>query len=170
MRARELVRGAGRYAASVALAVGILVLPGTSSPAAASTSPHIVREDVTGMVFLDPCTGEHITITDGTLQLLVEVNDDSAGGLHLVVHGNAQGVVATGETTGGMYRLAGDFWTEQNIAGDGFPLVVQLVEVHDVLSQGSGENFIVHLVSHLTINAAGVVTASVDSISAECRG
>jgi hypothetical protein len=169
MRAREL-RFAGRCATSVALAVGILVLLGVSSAAGASTSPQIVREDVVGMVFENPCTGERITITDGTLQVLVEVKGDSAGGLHIVVHGNAQGVVATGETTGDMYRLAGDFWTEQNIAGGGFPVVVQLVEVHDVLSQGSGENFIVHLLSHLTINADDVVTASVDSVSAECRG
>jgi hypothetical protein len=155
--------------ALTAVVAGILTLLATASPAAAGTSTQIVREDVTGTVFLNPCTGEHITITSGTLQLLVTTND-TIGGLHLVVHGNAQGVIAAGETTGDMYRLAGDFWIEQNVAADGFPLVVQVVETHDVLSAGSAPNFLVHLVSHLTINANGTISAAVSSASADCHG
>ncbi len=170
MRPRQLVEVIGRRLVPAAFAVGILVLPGTASPAATSTPPQIIREDVAGMAFLNPCTGERVTITTGTLQVLVQVTDDAAGGVHVVVDGNAQGVVATGETTGDTYRLAGDFWTEENVAGDGVPLVVEVVEVHDVLSQGAGDNVIVRLVSHLTVNADGTVTASVDSVSAECRG
>jgi hypothetical protein len=79
--------------------------------------------------------------------------------------------VATGDVSGDMYRLAGDFWTEENVgADDALPLVVQIVEVHDVLSQGSSDNFIVHVLSHLTINPDGTVAVSVDSASSECLG
>ena len=151
-----------------AVVAGIALL-GAATPAAAGTSTQIVPENVTGMVFLDPCTAEHIIITSGTLQLLVSMSDTTSG-LHLVVHGNAQGVTATGESTGDMYRLSGDFWIEENVAATGFPLVVQMVETHDVISAGSAANFLVHLVSHLTINADGSVTAAVDTASAECRG
>lgn len=166
----QLLKTIGRRLAPAALVAGILVLLGTVGPAAASASPRIVREQVAGMVFLNPCTGERITITDGTLQVLVQVTADATGGRHVVIHGNAQGVKATGEISGDTYRLSGDFWTEQNVAGDGFPLVLQMVEVHNVLSPGSADNFIVHLVSHLTVNADGTITALVDSVSAECRG
>jgi hypothetical protein len=155
--------------ALTAVVAGILALLGTASPAVAGTSTQIVPEDVTGMVFLNPCTGENIIITSGTLQLLVTTSD-TTGGLHLVVHGNAQGVTATGESTGDMYRLAGDFWIEENVAANGFPLVVQVVETHNVISAGSAPNFLVHLVSHLTINANGTVTAAMSSDTAECLG
>lgn len=148
---------------------GILTLLIAAGPAAAGTFTEIVPENVIGMMFLNPCTGEHITITSGTLQLLVTMNDTTSG-LHLVVHGNAQGVTAVGESTGVTYRLAGDFWFETNVAAGGFPVVVQMVETHDVISAGSTANVLVHLVSHLTINANGAVTAAVSSASAECRG
>jgi hypothetical protein len=171
MRLPQLVGIFGRRTTFAALTAGTPLLLGALSPATASTSPQIIHQEVAGLTFLNPCTGEHMTITSGTLQLLVQVTDDASGGLHVVVHGNAQGVVATGEVTGDMYRLAGDFWTEENLNGDdGLPLVIQVVEVHDVDSQGSSDNFIVHVVSHLTLNADGAVTASVDSVSAECRG
>jgi hypothetical protein len=58
------------------LTLGALVLLGARCPATANTSTQIIRQDVAGQVFLNPCTGEHMTITSGTLQLLVQVTDD----------------------------------------------------------------------------------------------
>jgi hypothetical protein len=92
------------------------------------------------------------------------------GGLHFDIRGNAQGVVATGATSGDSYRLAGDFWSEQTVRNASYPLVLTVVEVHNAVSAGSAQNFIVHIVRHLTIDANGIVTASVDAVSAECQG
>jgi hypothetical protein len=166
----RLVGTVSRRIALAALAVATMVPMGTASAAGADGSTQLVRQQVVGMTFLNPCTAEYITITGGTLQFLIRMSQDAAGGRHAVIHGSAQGVVATGEITGDTYRLAGDFWIEENASGGGFPLVVQMVEVHDVLSEGSADNLIIRLVSHLTVNADGTVTALVDSVRTECRG
>jgi hypothetical protein len=160
-----------RRIAIAALATAAFTAVLAFAPAPASASPVIIRDDLAGIRFLNPCTGEHMTITDGTLQFVINLSGDANGGFHMQVRGAAQGVVATGDVSGDMYRLAGDFWIEENVgADDALPLVVQVVEVHNVLSQGSSDNLIVRVLSHLTINPDGRVAAFVDSISSECRG
>ena len=69
-----------------------------------------------------------------------------------------------------MYRLAGDFWSELTVRNATYPLTMTSVEVHNAVSTGSAPNFIVHIVRHLTIDASGNVTSSVDSVSATCLG
>jgi hypothetical protein len=111
--------------------------------------------------------------TQGRPRTLFVINmcQDANGSFHVQVRGAAQGIVATGHVSGDMYRLAADFWTEANVgADDALPLVVQVVEVHNALSQGSSDNLIVHVLSHLTINPDGTVAVSVDSVRSECRG
>jgi hypothetical protein len=155
-----------RIAAAAALALALSLNAG----AHASASSAISRLDVTGMTFSNPCTGELITITAGTLQLAVNTTADGAGGLHIAVRGNAQGVVAAGATSGEMYRLAGDFWSEQTVADAGYPLIFTIIEVHNAVSAGSASNLIVQIVRHVTINATGEITAVADAVRAECRG
>lgn len=150
--------------AVVAIALA-LAAAGTAS--AAST---ITRSDLTGTKFVNPCTAEQITIVGGTFQLIVNITTDASGGLHFDIRGNAQGVVATGATSGDRYRLAGDFWSEQTVRDASYPLVMTVVEVHNAVSAGSAQNFIVHIVRHLTIDPNGDLTASVDAVSADCRG
>lgn len=159
--------GAGRRLFAAA-AFGSALLAAAPSTAAASTA--ITRIDVTGTTFTNPCTAEAITIHEGTLQLIVTTTSDDAGGLHIGLRGNAQGVVARGETSGEMYRLAGDFWSQQTIRDAGYPLTLTVVEVHNAVSAGSAPNLIVHIVQHLTITAAGDITSTVADIRAECRG
>lgn len=146
-----------------------IVLALTAS-ATAEASSIITRSDLTGTTFTNPCTAEQFTITSGTFQLIVNTMADGAGGIHLDVRGNAQGVAAQGLTSGDMYRLAGDFWSEQTIRDGNYPLTLTVVEVHNAVSAGSAPNLIIHIVRHLTINAGGQVTASVEAVSAECQG
>jgi hypothetical protein len=75
----------------------------TLAPAPAGASPVIIRDDPTGMRF-NPCTGEDMTITDGTVQIVINMSGDASGGFHVQVRGAAQGVVATGDVSGDMYR------------------------------------------------------------------
>lgn len=159
---RAPMRAIGSAVVAVALALG--------SAGAANASSTITRGDLRGTTFVNPCTDEAFTITDGTFQLVTNATFDADGGLHLAVRGSAQGVVAVGATSGDMYRLAGDFWTEQTIRDASYPLTVQLVEVHHVLSAGPAPNLLVHVVRHLTVTAAGDVTANIDSVRAECLG
>lgn len=145
----------------------LLAIAAVGPVAAAST---ITRTDLTGTSFLNPCTGERTTITGGTFQLIVNATSDGAGGFHLTMRGNAQQVEAEGATSGEMYRLAGDFWSEQYVADGGYPQTLQVVEVHNAISAGSASNFIVQIVRHLTVTATGEVTATVEDVRAECRG
>ena len=137
---------------------------------AANAASAITRTDLTGTTFANPCTAEQITIVGGTFQLIVNSTSDGAGGLHVDIRGSAQDVVARGGTTGDNYHLSGDFWSEQTVHDASYPVVLTVVEVHNAVSAGSAEDFIVHIVRHLTIDAHGDVTASVEAVSAECRG
>ncbi len=154
--------------------VACLVLAGLAllggAPAGAHEPPVIIRQPVAGVGFLNPCTGEGLTISDGSLQLLTHVTEDDAGGLHLSIRGSAQGVVAEGDVTGRLYRLAGDFWSESNIGLGGLPFTTTLVEVHNVISAGASENVMIHILWHLTVDPNGVVRGSVDSLRTECGG
>lgn len=162
----NLVHFGSRLVRPAAVAI-VLTLTVAGSTSAAST---VTRIDLTGTTFANPCTAEQITIVGGTFQLIVNSTSDASGGLHVGIRGNAQGVVATGATSGVSYRLAGDFWSEQTVRDASYPLVMTVVEVHNAVSAGSAENFIVHIVRHLTIDANGDVTPSVDAVRAECRG
>jgi hypothetical protein len=162
---RHVYSGARLVRAAVVAIILTLAAAGTASAAS-----RITRTDLAGTTFVNPCTAEQITIVGGTFQLIVNITTDAGGGLHFDIRGNAQGVVATGATSGDRYRLAGDFWSEQTVRDASYPLVMTVVEVHNAVSAGSAKNFIVHVVRHLTIDANGDVTANVDAVSAECRG
>jgi len=151
----------------MAIVIGMMTLATAGTANAASS---ITRTDLTGTSFVNPCTAEQITIVDGTFQLIVTNTHDASGGLHLGLRGNAQGVVAVGATSGDSYHLAGDFWSEQTVRNASYPLTMTVVEVHNAVSAGPAQNVVVHIVRHLTINANGSVTSSVDAVSAECRG
>ena len=68
----------------------------TLAPAPAGASPVIISDDLTGMRFFNPCTGQDMTITDGMLQFVINRSGDASGGFHVRVRGAAQGVVAPG--------------------------------------------------------------------------
>ncbi len=157
----------GRKALAGLLVVAALSIASAGVGAAAPTTTDL---DVSGKRFLNACTGENVTIVEGTLHILTDWRSDGAGGVHVTVRGNAEHVVAQGETSGVVYHLAGDWWAEQNGRADGSPMVVQLVEVHNMISEGPSANVIVHIVSHVTIDAEGRTTVTVESLRSECRG
>ncbi len=136
----------------------------------ASATPTTTDLDVSGKRFYNACSGEYVTIVSGTLHILANSRTDGAGGVHVTIRGNAQHVLAEGETTGTTYHFAGDWWGEANGRADGKPFVVQLVEVHNMISEGPTANVIVHIVSHVTVDANGRTTVMVASMSSECRG
>jgi hypothetical protein len=166
--ARTPVRAAllGPVLRASAAALVVLVL----STATAFASSSISRTDLAGTTFANPCTVEQIVIVGGTFQLIVNSTVDAAGAIHLDIRGNAQGVVARGNPSGLMYRLSGDFWSEQTIRNASYPMTLTVVEVHNAVSSGDASNFVVEVTRHLTVSATGETTATVDNIRATCRG
>jgi hypothetical protein len=149
-----------------ALVLAALLIPAQARAAAATMSD----VNVSGTSFYNTCTGENVTITSGTLHIVTQVTNDANGGYHIDVRGNAQNVVAIGDSTGTIYHLAGDFWGEQNGRSDGSPQVDQLVTLHNVVSKGPSPNLTIHILIHMTIDANGAVTADITSVNVDCHG
>jgi hypothetical protein len=149
-----------------AFILAALLIPVQARAAAATFTDVNVSETS----FYNACTGENVTITSGTLHIVTQVTNDADGGYHLDMRGNAQNVVAIGDATGTTYHLAGDFWGEQNGRSDGSPQVDQLITLHNVVSEGPSPNVTIHIVTHMTIDANGVVTADITSVNTGCNG
>jgi hypothetical protein len=147
-----------------------LVMPVTSmvssTPAHAANVVNAVGFPVSGTVF-NPCNGEAVDFS-GHIHFLVNVTGDMAGGFHLDIHDNTQGIHAVGETTEVQYvGTQTDHYTlnftpgATNSTANG-----QFTEI----SQGSGPNFVVYYLLHVTVNADGTVTVFVDNLRLACQG
>jgi hypothetical protein len=116
-----------------------------------------------------PCAnggaGEVIDLS-GALHVLMTFTMDGHGGVHGSFQFQPQGVTAVGESTGDIYHAAGltrgDFNTT---VGDENTFVNNFL----MIGPGPGNNLLLHGLAHMTINANGTLTASVDRISFECK-
>lgn len=156
-----------RRAVLTAFALFSLLLVGASSAfAQAGTYTEVDRAPIT-VTFPNPCTGEDVTVS-GYFQVVFHITEDANGGIHVAVEGNASQVSGVG-TSGTKYRATGGFWEEFNVPAGG-AIDYTLVDVINLISQGSGDNFAFHVTLHFTVDANGNPTAEVVNISAECRG
>jgi hypothetical protein len=148
-----------------ALALGLTgwLIPATATAAGGA---QIQNESVVGDVLVNPCNGESVTITSGTFQIVTHETATSSGGFHLNVAGNAQGVKGVG-TGGASYQAPGGFWVEMN-ATPGAQVSTE-VGVLNLIGQGTTPDFRQGGVLHVTVDANGNVTASIDRQVETCR-
>lgn len=105
------------------------------------------------------CTGDMIELS-GELHLLARQSDDGSFGGHM----NYVNVTGTALGSGASYRAAStDSFQVDFAAGD-----VQSVSQIRLVGQGSEANLLVTLVTHVTTNANGEVTAEVSEIRTAC--
>jgi hypothetical protein len=116
-----------------------------------------------------PCAmdgaGEWVDLS-GTLHVLFHTTLNNNGGFHTKTHSQPQGVSGTGRTSGDKYQGTGV--TQDNFNGN-VGSQYTFVNNFRVIGQGPGNNFLVHQLMHVTVNANGEVTASVDNSSVECK-
>jgi hypothetical protein len=118
-----------------------------------------------------PCAaggmGEDVTL-NGNLHALIST---TVNGNHISfnMHFQPQGITGVGSVTGDKYQGTGitRFSFEEDAVA--FPIILTMVNNFKIIGQGSGNNFLVHQNFHLTVNANGTVTASVDNFSVECK-
>jgi hypothetical protein len=139
----------------------LLVLAAFAAAAFASGGAMITRQDVTGETV--SCDNGTLTVTAGSFQMIVQETQTAAGGYHLVVAGNAQGVQAIGPSSA-KYLIPGGFWTETH-ATPGATTSTE-TDVLNVIGQGGAPNFDARAVVHTTVDANGNVTATVDHFTA----
>lgn len=124
-----------------------------------------------GLFTFVPCAnngaGEFV-ILNGDLHLLFHMTLNK-GKLHVTSQANPQGINGTGLSTGDSYRGTGVTRMSINVDGGGFPLQFTFVNNFRIIGQGPKNNFLVHQVTHLTVNANGQITANVSNSSIDCK-
>ena len=113
-----------------------------------------------------PCSGDFVLLS-GNLHTLVTREVDNNGGEHVTVHNQRQGFSGV-SVNGVKYQGTGGSHThENNQSGPSFEGT--FVDNFRIIGQGKGNNLLMHLTIHLTVNANGDVTAEVLNFNADCK-
>jgi hypothetical protein len=162
--------------ASPTAATSPLSSASSSSSGAASlavTSAGVVSNTIIptppNAVIFDSCTGEGVHVT-GTVHLVTVLTIDATGGTHTEMHFNVQGVSGVGLISGIKYR---GIHTETHSSTSNGPAPSESTTVIDIklISQGASSNLTIRdVLFHVTVNAGGTVTASIDKLATtECQ-
>lgn len=169
MRATTVSRAFGR----LLIVVAALLVPAlvASAPAgAAETTTRIERVPLDLRLFL-PCanggTGEVVHLS-GTFMMLYHVTDDGAGGFHLKLLEVQQGVRGVGETTGDHYVSSFVNLFNYNEGSGSLPITSTQQVVYRVDGPGQGNESLIRIRNHSTLNANGTMTVTFDEFSSEC--
>lgn len=132
---------------------------------------HTRIDDTVDLMEFVPCAaggaGEGVKLS-GDLHIFFHTTADSSGGVHSSYQFNPQGVIGVGKITGDIYRATGlsrgslfvkNGEVRNETENESFMLV----------GPGTGNNFLVHGILHITLNANGDVSAFVDNLTIECK-
>jgi hypothetical protein len=147
-----------------------LTAPGTLTLARAQTETINERFHIAFLAFV-PCADEgagELVLLEGTLHSLFHITING-NNFKMKVHDQPQGISGTGLTTGDKYQATGV--TQQTFGGSfvNGQFSDSYVNNFRIIGQGRGSNFLVHEKFHITLNAKGELTASVDNFSVECK-
>jgi len=119
-----------------------------------------------------PCAaggaGELVDLS-GPLHTLITftINGNNVSG---TAHFQPQGLCGTGETTDDKYQATGVTKdTSFKVSFQNGQAQQTLVNNFRIIGTGPGNNFLVHEVTHITINANGIATVLHDNLSVICR-
>lgn len=158
---------------AVGLGLSILFALSLMPTASADGADTLTTNDfvpLTLFVFV-PCanggSGE-IVSASGTLHIEnhITINGNRAT---IKEHFQPQGVGGVGLITGDSYRATGETQQIQTVSANNGSFEFTFVNNFKIIGQGPGNNFLVHENFHVTVNANGDVTTTVDNISTECQ-
>jgi hypothetical protein len=143
-----------------------------SGPAPDLAAAQVVSTSVStplNAVWWVPCgnggAGESVSLT-GTMHQTYHITQSSGGAVQVKYQFRPQGVSGTGLITGIKYIGTGvtqEAFSAQAGSNHTF------VNSFQMISQGGADNFQVHELVHVTVNANGDVTADIEILRAECR-
>ncbi len=110
--------------------------------------------------------GEAIQLS-GTLLTEFSFTETSSGNVEVGFHFNPQGITGVGLTSGATYHATGETLGTTTIRANG-GISDTFVNNFKIIGEGSAPNFLETDVIHLTVNANGVVTATVDQSMIRC--
>jgi hypothetical protein len=142
------------------VASGLLAVP--------SASARAVTEKIPFDVVLAPeegC-GEAIHLS-GTLLAMFSFTETPSGNVEVGFHFNPQGITGVGLTSGATYHATGETLGTTTIKATG-GISDTFVNNFKIIGEGSAPNYLQTDVIHLTVNAKGVVTATVEKSTIRC--
>ncbi len=152
------------------LALALLTLAATLNPFSARAQSQVIHGanevDNSGVVF-SPCAGEEIQFT-GSYHVAFTLVTDAQGVTHYQLTANDHDFRGVGLTSGKRYRRVGATHNSYRDTGTG-PFVLTITDSFHFIGQGAGNNTLLSGTYHITINANGQMTASVDRFSVVCR-
>lgn len=113
-----------------------------------------------------PCAGEGVSI-DGLLKQVSHTTTTPRGTVHMQVTRLPAGLTGVGTVSGDTYQGTGVLKTV--VHGDGLPFVTTLVNSFKLIGPGTGNNLLIQVVSHVTVDANGVTRTVVDNFSFQCK-
>jgi len=148
--------------------VVLLAVVASGVLAVTSASATAVTEKIPFDVVLAPeeACGEAIHLT-GTLLAMFSFTESSGGNVEIGFHFNPQGITGEGLTSGATYHATGETLGTTTIRANG-GISDTFVNNFKIIGEGSAPNFLETDVIHLTVNANGVVTATVEQSMIRC--
>ena len=175
-----------KTALGLTLLCGVMLFAGActdghvAGPTASAQSELAVTQqfnDLEGVVFWNGCAGEYVGFASGSIQHVVaDSRSDGSGGYHVRFHRNGQhyngpGLAWTGsslEPTGTEYVGTSLLNYSMN-AKPPYPREYTLTERVRLIQKGPGPDSFLNIVDHITVNAAGDVTADVIDVFITCK-
>ena len=147
----------------ISLAVGACSLLAITPASATATTEKIPFDFVLAP---EEACGEAIHLS-GTLLAQFSFTETSGGNVEIAFHFNPQGITGVGLTSGATYHATGETLGTTTIRATG-GISDTFVNNFKIIGEGSAPNFLETDVIHLTVNANGVVTASVEKSMIRC--
>ena len=153
----------------VCVSGGVVGMPAGLHGQAAGTKQNFALP-VTIVAFV-PCAnggaGEFVQVT-GNLHVLTHTIVNQSG-ITEKLHFQPQGIVGTGADSGDKYQATGVTQQITHTSSDPGVLIISFVNNFRMIGQGARNNLLIHQTVHMTTNARGVQTASVDNSTVTCR-
>jgi hypothetical protein len=124
-----------------------------ATEATSSTLPlHFIRSN--------DCTGEQVELS-GYIHLVSQLQPDGS----VIGHFNYQQVTGVGLTSGIIYHAS---TVDQLRLAAPFPSSINSVRAFQLIGSGPNDNVLVRALFHITVNANGEITASIDELTTHC--
>jgi len=146
----------------------VLAVVASGLLAVTSASATAVTEKIPFDFVLAPeeACGEAIHLS-GTLLAEFSFTETSSGNVEIGFHFNPQGITGVGLTSGATYHATGETLGTTTIRATG-GISDTFVNNFKIIGEGSALNFLETDVIHVTVNANGVVTATVEKSMIRC--
>lgn len=159
---------------AILFTIGLLGLPNTAAAQASGirlinvSVPFTTTFAGLSNPLTNPCTGESVDVS-GVTSLSIILNDSASGAILVKLSAVTKGA-GVASPSGVIYSFSENTQVTFNIAAGQLGSEQTLTEKLRFKGAGSVDNWDVKELIHVTVNANGTTTASVDNLTAVCRG